>query len=244
MAGWALWSACAIAHGMGDSHSSGVDVRRRVGRAVALGFPAKTSAQMNPSPNQVSDPSSVEETSLQSEWAARQQALGNVPQAVLLRILPVALNHLLDGWHRRRRNGRWHPCAANPRAGSQTLGCGYGRIATEVESMGFANVIGLDYEAVFVASFISTMAPPCGDPLHVRHLLLTACLARTPSRLSCMSASRVPPKVSSHLTPASCRARAYCCWKRVLNSTMQRGKFFARSDHSHSGQRVHTRGNA
>lgn len=108
---------------------------------------------MIPSPNQTSDPLSVEETSLQSEWAARQQALGNVPQAVLLRNLPVALNHLLDGWHRSVLQWSLAPLRRGTSCWIADLGCGYGRMVTEVESMGFANVIGLDYEAGFCRQF-------------------------------------------------------------------------------------------
>lgn len=96
---------------------------------------------------------SAAETQLQSDWATRQQALGNVPQAVLLRNLPPGVNGLLDIWHRAVLHWSLAPLARAPSSWIADLGCGYGRMATEVEAMGFRNVIGLDYEAGFCRQY-------------------------------------------------------------------------------------------
>jgi SAM-dependent methyltransferase len=103
--------------------------------------------------NEVTGRGSTSETPLQSDWAARQQALGNVPQAVLLRNLPAGVNGLLDTWHRAVLRWSLAPLACASSGWIADLGCGYGRMATEVEAMGFANVIGLDYEAGFCRQY-------------------------------------------------------------------------------------------
>jgi SAM-dependent methyltransferase len=90
---------------------------------------------------------------LQSEWMQRQQSLGNVPQAVLLRNLPAGVNGLLDSWHRSVL--RWSLSALEPSASTwiADLGCGYGRMASETRALGFEQVVGLDYEAGFCRQY-------------------------------------------------------------------------------------------
>lgn len=91
---------------------------------------------------------------LQSEWAARQQALGNVPQAVLLRNLPVGINLLLDTWHRTLLRWSFSPLMREASTDwIADLGCGYGRMASEVKNLGFSNVVGLDYESGFCRQY-------------------------------------------------------------------------------------------
>ena len=106
------------------------------------------------SPENQPAPRGDTEEQLQTEWAARQQALGNVPQAVLLRNLPVGINLLLDTWHRTLLQWSFSPMLPEASTGwIADLGCGYGRMASEVKGMGFSNVVGLDYEAGFCRQY-------------------------------------------------------------------------------------------
>lgn len=98
-------------------------------------------------------PDATDETRLQSDWAVRQKTLGNVPQAVLLRNLPASVNGLLDTWHREVLRWSLDPLARTSPGWIADLGCGYGRMASEVEAMGFDSVIGLDYEAGFCREY-------------------------------------------------------------------------------------------
>lgn len=94
------------------------------------------------------------EPQLHADWATRQQTLGNVPQAVLLKNLPIEVNDLLDAWHRAVLQWSFTPLASNPTAPIADLGCGYGRMATAVKALGFENVVGLDYEAGFCHKYL------------------------------------------------------------------------------------------
>ncbi len=93
------------------------------------------------------------ESAFESDWSARQRALGNVPQAVLLKNLPARVNELIDSWHRAILRWSLAPVARTPSDWIVDLGCGYGRMAGEARSMGFTNVIGLDYEAGFCRQY-------------------------------------------------------------------------------------------
>ncbi|GAA0714039.1 class I SAM-dependent methyltransferase [Dokdonella soli] len=93
------------------------------------------------------------ESHLRSDWAARQHALGNVPQAVLLRNLPPRLNLLIDTWHRSLLRWSLAPLERTRSTWIADLGCGYGRVVNEVKAMGFENIIGLDYEAGFCRQY-------------------------------------------------------------------------------------------
>lgn len=107
--------------------------------------------QHDPLPDDVTDV--APDAKLQSEWMQRQQALGNVPQAVLLRNMPLGVNGLLDSWHRAVL--QWSLSTLEPSASTwiADLGCGYGRMASESRALGFEHVVGLDYEAGFCRQY-------------------------------------------------------------------------------------------
>lgn len=106
------------------------------------------------SPKRENDrPAATDDANLQSDWSARQQALGNVPQAVLLRNLPVGVNGLLDAWHRALLRWSFAPLAPQPSDWIADMGCGYGRMASEAAAMGFTNIVGLDYESGFCRQY-------------------------------------------------------------------------------------------
>lgn len=124
------------------------------------------------------DHARASEVKLQSDWAARQVELGNVPQAVLLRNLPSGVNGLLDRWHRALLRWSLAPLAPAPETWIADLGCGYGRMAGEAAQMGFANVIGLDYEAGF-----------CRQYQRDRGLAVRGSIAQPPFAASSLSAA-------------------------------------------------------
>lgn len=112
---------------------------------------------------------------LRSEWALRQSELGNLPQAVLLRNLSPEINEVIDAWHRDLLRWALAPLARTPGCWVADLGCGYGRLANEIATLGPHNVIGLDSESGFCRQYQadyglavrgSVDAPPfCSDVL-------------------------------------------------------------------------------
>lgn len=89
---------------------------------------------------------------LKQSWSQRQRALGNVPQAVLLKNLPVTVNALIDRWHRSvlhwilKEDGDLAEWLLD-------LGCGYGRMTSTAREAGYSNIIGIDSEPGFCRQY-------------------------------------------------------------------------------------------
>lgn len=101
------------------------------------------------------------------DWEHRQQALGNTPRAVLMKGVPDAVNNTFDRWH---RNVLRVAYANRIDSVGPTLdiGCGYGRLAEEMLSMGFEQIIGVDFSAGFCRQF----AAHCGSAIRAEVALL------------------------------------------------------------------------
>ena len=91
-----------------------------------------------------------ETSSSRAEWTQRQQAFGNSPRAVLMKEVSPCINELIDIWHREVLRFAFSD-RANSAPSSMVLdvGCGYGRLATEARSMGFTNIVGIDFAEGF-----------------------------------------------------------------------------------------------
>ncbi len=92
------------------------------------------------------------------DWEQRQQTLGNTPRAVLMKGIPDALNSTFDCWHRSVLRLAY---ADRVDTSTQTLdiGCGYGRLAEEMLSLGFERITGVDFSEGFCRQFASHFGP-------------------------------------------------------------------------------------
>jgi len=104
---------------------------------------------------------------LQQGWEDRQESLGDSPRAVLMKGVPDVVNLTIDRWHRRVLRaafGGTHALSGRV----LDIGCGYGRLADEMASMGAQQVVGLDFSPAFCRHFARRHGPAaCGDLLHL-----------------------------------------------------------------------------
>ena len=109
--------------------------------------------------------SQVEQPGPRAEWSRRQQQLGNSPRAVLMKELHQSINDLIDRWH---RDVLRHALGATSAAALQQpvldAGCGYGRLASEAAVLGFAQIVGIDFEPGFCKQFSADFGSAvCGE---------------------------------------------------------------------------------
>jgi len=92
------------------------------------------------------------------DWEQRQQTLGNTPRAVLMKGIPDAVNNTFDRWHRSVLRLAY---ANRVDIAGETLdiGCGYGRLAQEMLSLGFERIIGIDFSEGFCRQFATHHGP-------------------------------------------------------------------------------------
>lgn len=97
-------------------------------------------------------PTKPEIASLQQHWQQRQLSFGDTPRAVLLKGLPEPVNQTLDRWHRHVMH-----LAFADRGGDAghtlDIGCGYGRLANEAQTLKLGRVVGIDFSMGFCRHF-------------------------------------------------------------------------------------------
>lgn len=90
---------------------------------------------------------------IRRQWSQRQQDHGNDPKSVLMKGVHSRFNQTIDLWHRHVIRRVFGKVDSGSKSYVLDIGCGYGRLANELEALGFLP-IGLDFTPGFCKTFL------------------------------------------------------------------------------------------